>query len=98
MRRASGMTAVGLEALLVHTCTYFSTISGTRDSTATTSAANTILSATCSAGRSSLGQGAADCNVRQPSGCQVQKHGCWLSCSNIASSRALGNYKELQYT
>ena len=48
MAQASGMTAIGLEALLVHTCAYFSTISGTRDSTATTSAASTVLSATCS--------------------------------------------------
>ena len=43
-----------MEALLLHTWTYFNTINGTRDSTATTSAASTILSATCSAGRNCL--------------------------------------------
>ena len=48
------MTANGLEALLVHTCTYFSTMRGTKDNTATISAASTILSAACSASRDCL--------------------------------------------
>ena len=43
------MTDIKQTGLLVHTWEYFSTKSGTRDSTATVTAANTILSAACSA-------------------------------------------------
>ena len=89
------MTACGLEVGLVHACTYFRTMRGTKDNTATTSAASTILSAACSASRNCLEAVQQTDTVLS---CQVQQHCCWLSCSNSAAAVLLTSFRELHHT